>query len=48
MKPSCIQAILNFSAPLDVGLLDRVAQVFLAGSGAEVGQLLYPQIVVSI
>ncbi|KAK4049688.1 Karyopherin transporter [Microbotryomycetes sp. JL201] len=33
-----MEAILNFSAPLDVGLLDRVAQVFLTGAGAEQAQ----------
>lgn len=30
------QAILNFAVPLDVSLLDQVAQVFLSGSGAQV------------
>ncbi len=30
------KGILNFAIPLDVVLLDRVAQVFLAGSGLEV------------
>lgn len=30
------QAILDFSQPLDVTLLDQVAQVFLTGSGAQV------------
>ncbi|ORY88611.1 CRM1 C terminal-domain-containing protein [Leucosporidium creatinivorum] len=33
-----MEAILNFAAPLDVGLLDQVAQVFLGGSGAEQAQ----------
>ncbi|GAA5997714.1 hypothetical protein JCM5350_008026 [Sporobolomyces pararoseus] len=32
---SDLQAILDFSQPLDVTLLDQVAQVFLTGSGAQ-------------
>ena len=33
-----MEAILNFSEPLNVALLDRVVDVFYSGHGAEVSQ----------
>ena len=33
-----LQAILDFNQPLDVALLDQVAQVFLTGAGAQVSK----------
>lgn len=35
-----MEAILNFSEPLNVALLDRVVDVFYSGHGAEVSQRL--------
>jgi len=36
-----MEAILNFAAPVDVGLLDRVVDTMYRGAGAEVSTIFF-------